>query len=293
MDSETIYDTFDGPNTGALSANLKMVGERPVQLNRIQPVLTQLQSAMGVTFPPMVYDIFSLFRNTRFLEFIPEHLRQQSERGGNFLGDFGQNLPSALEAICRQPDRKKILLSWLHELIPMDVQDFEFPWDSNRQTQLLFVERSGRKVSAASASDGTLRFLGLLTALLGEQRAGVYMFEDLDAGIHPARLWLLLDFIERQTAKGDVQVITTTHSPALLTWINDTSFEHTSIVYRDENWADSIIRPISDLPGLKELRKSETLGELFTENWMENILAFSKEGPEIDHTNDEGAESEG
>ena len=80
-------------------------------------------------------------------------------------------------------------------------------------------------MSAASASDGTLRFLAILAVLLNDRISGTYFFEDIDSGIHPNRLWLLLELIEHQTAKGNIQVITTTHSPALLGWMNDTTFE--------------------------------------------------------------------
>ena len=65
----------------------------------------------------------------------------------------------------------------------------------------------------------------MLAALLGPKPASLYFFEEIDNGIHPSRLRLLLDLIETQTAKGKVQVITT-HSPDLLSIINET-FEHT------------------------------------------------------------------
>ena len=61
-----------------------------------------------------------------------------------------------------------------------------------------------------SASDGTLRFLAILAALLGTDPARLYFFEEIDNGIHPSRLRLLLDLIEGQTAKGGTQVVTTT-----------------------------------------------------------------------------------
>ncbi len=290
--SEILYDTFEDSNGRSLSAHLKDTGETPARFNRTQPVLMQLEAAINVPFSGLVYELLSLFQHTRFLEFSPDHLRKPSKRGGSVFSDSGENLSAALESICRDPDRKRILLSWLHELVPMDVEDFEFPFDSNNLTQLLFVERSGRKVSAYSASDGTLRFLGVLTALLAEQPPSIYVFEDLDAGIHPARLWLLLDFIERQTAQGGLQVITTTHSPALLTWMNDSTFEHASVVYRDDYWTDSIIRPIAGLYNLRELRKSTSLGELFTSNWIGEALKFSEGDADTDHMDDDESEDE-
>ena len=63
-------------------------------------------------------------------------------------------------------------------------------------------EANGRKVSAYSASDGTLRFLAMLAALLDTNSEHLYFFEEIDNGIHPSRLHLLIDLIERQTAKG-------------------------------------------------------------------------------------------
>ena len=163
----------------------------------------------------------------------------------------------------------------------MDVKDFDFPRDPSGRVHLQIVECNGRKVSAYSASDGTLRFLGILAALLNANEGGLYFFEEIDNGIHPNRLWLLLDFIERQTAKGGVQVITTTHSPALLSWIRDETFENTSVVYRYEHWADSVIRPIAGLYNLRELRKSQGLGRLFTGGWLETAMACSEGDPDL------------
>ena len=129
---------------------------------------------------------------------------------------------------------------------------------------------TGARCRRYSASDGTLRFLGILATLLNEDASGIYFFEEIDTGIHPNRLWLLLELIERQTAKGRIQVITTTHSSALLAWINDETFEHTSVVYRDQYWKDSVIRPIADLYNLRELRKSRGLERLYTSGWIED-----------------------
>ena len=229
----------------------------------------------------------SVLENMRFLELSPERMREPSIPGANILGDHGQNLPTVLESICADADRKQTLLSWFEELTPMDVAGFEFPRDPSGRVHLQIVERNGRKVSAHSASDGTLRFLGILATLLNEDASGIYFFEEIDTGIHPNRLWLLLELIERQTAKGRIQVITTTHSSALLAWINDETFEHTSVVYRDQYWKDSVIRPIADLYNLRELRKSTGLERLYTSGWVEDAMKFSEGDADTDHLEDD------
>ena len=116
----------------------------------------------------------------------------------------------------------------------------------------------------------------MLAALLGPNPAGLYFFEEIDNGIHPSRLHLLIDLIEQQTAKGQIQVIATTHSPQLLSIINDKTFENTSVVCRLEDTEDAIIRRVADLPNAKELRESQGLGRLLAGGWMEDTLAFTE-----------------
>ena len=94
------------------------------------------------------------------------------------------------------------------------------------------MEKDGRSVSALSASDGTLRFLAILAALLGPEPASFYFIEELENGIHPTRLSLLVDLIESQTKRRGIQVVATSHSPLLLQFLSQESLEHASLVYR-------------------------------------------------------------
>ena len=85
----------------------------------------------------------------------------------------------------------------------MDVVDFEFPSDPiTGRIQLAIREKSDRTVSAYSASDGTLRFLAMLAALLDREPASLYVFEEIDNGIHPARLHLLADLDRAADGEG-------------------------------------------------------------------------------------------
>ena len=250
-------------------ANPPISGEPIGGKFRHQPVLTQ-------TFPDgLLGDLLRTLGNMRFLELSPERMREPSVPGAAILGDSGQNLPSVLESICADFKRKTTLMSWLQELTPMDVKHFEFPRDPSGRVHLRIVEKDGRSISAYSASDGTLRFLAMLAALLSPSPAGVYFFEEIDNGIHPSRLNLLIDLIERQTAKNGIQVITTTHSPDVLNLINDKTFENMSVVSRLEESDDAIIRPVDSLPNAKKLRKSQGLGRLHSTGWMEDMLAFA------------------
>ena len=154
----------------------------------------------------------------------------------------------------------------------MDVRDFRFPRDPSGRTHFRILERNGRSVSAYSTSDGTLRFLAILAALMEEKTLPLYFLEELENGLHPNRLWLLFELIERQTRERGIQVIATTHSPDLLNTMNDETFENASVVARLDDTDDAIIRPVRSLHNATKLRDTQGLGRLHQSGWMEDIL---------------------
>ena len=248
-----------------------------------QPALTQLEEHKRVVrahkFAAEI--VRHAFANMRFLDLEPQRMRLPAFPGQSVLGDGGENLPTVLREICADPKLERKLAEWIRELTPMDVQAFEFPTDpTTGWVQLVIRESNDRKVSAYGASDGTLRLLAALAALLGDQAESLFVLEEIDNGIHPSRIQLLIDLIEGQTASVRSQVVTTTHSPDLLTLVSDDTFESASVVYRDENSSDGVIRPIAGLPKARELRASQGLGRLHASGWMEDTLAFTEYSPE-------------
>ena len=286
-ESGTVYKSIETRDSGLWLAVGKN-SERQIGISWSQPAMMQFLKNYKQVWYQYIAEtgIHSVLDSMRFLEFVPERMREPSFPGATELGDTGENLPTAIEAICVDPERKKVLADWLQELTPMDVKDFEFPRDPSGRVHLQIVEGNGRKVSAYSASDGTLRFLAMLAILLGSHSERLYFFEEIDTGIHPARQSLLLELIEKQSAKGKIQVVTTTHSPDLLNLVNDQTFENTSVVYRDEDSEDGIIRPLVEIPNARDLRNSQGLGRLLSGGWMETALAFT-EGNDDDVENEE------
>ncbi len=285
LESTLIYTAHsDDINLRVCGAWDKTKKEIPFDLGR--PALTQLIKSFRreqALSDRMMEELCSILSDMRFLELSPEQMREPAFPGATLLGDRGENLPVVLREICTDPKRKNLLTSWLAELTPMDVEDFEFPPDHSGRTYLTICEKNGRRVSAYSASDGTLRFLATLAVLLGKDSKGLYFFEEIDTGIYPARLYLLLELIEKQTAKNNIQVITTTHAPDLLTFVNDNTFEKMSVVCRLENSQDAIIRPVAELPNARKLRTSQGgLGRLLTSRWMETALAFTEDYDEAE-----------
>ena len=253
------------------------IGDDPINIgvSRSQPALSQLANGHSDYHSISGLSILGDMGQMRFLELEPNVMKLPSVPGAT-LGDFGQNLASVLNSICEVPESMETLAAWLRELTPMDVRGFRFPRDPYGNVYIEIVEANNRKITARSASDGTLRFLAMLAALLCDDPAKLYFFEEIDTGIHPARLSLLVDLIERQTKKRGFQVVTTTHSPELLAMVSDETFGHTSVVFRDEDSHNGIIRSVAELPDARKLRNSQGLDTLFAAGWLEDVLAFSE-----------------
>lgn len=213
----------------------------------------------------------------RFLDLNPDAMRLPSIPGQTILGDRGENLSSVLQAICEDSKMKQALAAWIRELTPMDATDFEFPADQTGKVLVSLVEKSGQKTSAYSASDGTLRFLAMIAALIGPEPARFYFFEELDNGIHSTRLHLLLQLIERKVGEGSIQMVASSHSPQMLAALSHASLESASLVYRLADRPEARIKRILDLPEAKRIVEKQDIARLLASGWLEDAVMLSEE----------------
>jgi predicted ATPase len=243
-----------------------------------QPILSQIVIASSKArsrVKKMAQATLDVFGSMRFLDLSPDSMKQPSFSGQNILGDRGENLSSVLQAICADPQRKHALVQWLQELTPMDAIDFEFPPDQIGRVLVTLVEEHGQRTTAYSASDGTLRFLGMLAALLGPESARLYCFEELETGIHPNRIDLLLQLIEQQVAQKNIQIVATTHSPQLLRLISPATLNFASLTYRLEDRPDAQIKRILDIPEARRIIEEQDIARLHESGWLEDAVEFS------------------
>ncbi|MGH9763652.1 MAG: AAA family ATPase [Blastocatellia bacterium] len=134
------------------------------------------------------------------------------------------------------------------------------------------TEQGGRHISAESASDGTLRFLAFAGAVLGTDPARFYFFEEMENGIHPNRAHLLINLLQNATEAGSTQVAGTTHSPALLGFLNEKALQDAALVYRVGPL--SRICSLRDIQALRQVPPGTNPGELLGSGWFENVAAF-------------------
>jgi len=201
-------------------------------------------------------------KSIRFIDFSPELMRKPSIPGQLILSDRGDNLSSVLQAICEKPELKLALSNWIQALTPMDVVDFEFVPDAAGKILVYLVEEGGRKTSANSASDGTLRFLGMLAALLGPKPAKFYFLEEIDNGIHPARLALLMDLLDNQSKGKGIQIVATTHSPQVIRLIKEDNLKYATLAYRLKGNTEGRLKPLTEIPNLLDVIKRKDIARL-------------------------------
>jgi predicted ATPase len=213
----------------------------------------------------------------RFLDLSPDAMRLPSISGQLILGDRGENLSSVLQEICAKEPRKSALVKWVRELTPLDVTDFRFVPDQAGRLLVTLVEGNGRETSAYSASDGTLRFLAMVAAFLGSDPARLYFFEELETGLHPTRLHLLLQLIESQVGAGASQVIATTHSPQLLAFLTKQTIDHALIAYRREGEPKQRLRRLAKLADAERVFQEQNISRLYAAGWLEDAIAYSEE----------------
>jgi predicted ATPase len=248
-----------------------------ISLHTLRPVLSQLaeQSALNKDVRNLVKASLDVLRNMRFLDLSPELMRQPSSSGQSILSDRGENLSSVLQSICEDPRRKHTIVQWIQELTPMDATDLEFQTDSSGEVIVTLLEENGQRITVYSASDGTLRFLGMLAALFSPKPARFYFIEELENGIHPTRLSLLVELIEQQVLLGNVQIAAITHSPQLLRLVSPTTLESAALTYRLEGHADAQIKRILDIPEARRIIEKQDIARLHESGWLEDAVEFS------------------
>ena len=87
-----------------------------------QPALLQETAMFGekrLILDGPVKKMHSILAGINFLDIVPDRIREPTFPGRHVLGDSGENLPAVLEAICREPQRKDVLMAWLREITPM------------------------------------------------------------------------------------------------------------------------------------------------------------------------------
>jgi predicted ATPase len=216
--------------------------------------------------------VLSMFSSMRFLDLSPNSMREPTYPGPLALGDAGENLSTVLYNLIYRADRGGDITAWLRELTPLDVAAIEFDKDNRGRLSLVLVENDKTRISLESASDGTLRFLAYLALAFTTSTPTTCFVEEIDNGIHPARLRLLVELLETQTSNGMLQVVASSHSPALLNLLSYDTLMGAQLLYRNEDSVSSKAIQLRDLPDFDRIISRRHPGTLMESGWFENTV---------------------
>jgi predicted ATPase len=179
----------------------------------------------------------------------------------------GQNLISVLHTLYTgDRDFKKDINSAMEAAFGDDFEELVFPPASDQRIQMRIRWKSlKREQSAAELSDGTLRFLFLLTVLASPSPAPIIAIDEPETGLHPSMLPLVAEYAV--DAANRSQVILTTHSPQFLDAFAGT--RPTTTVAKWEN-GETILQTLKG-EELDYWLKEYSLGSLFKSGELEQM----------------------
>ena len=192
---------------------------------RAQPkILEDRLYLSAVSGSPAFRPLFDALSNMGFYSINPAEIRElQPHDRGTSLSRSGRNLSSVVKRLRDEsPQSITRIEDYLRRIVP-GIEGVEHRQLGPRETVEFRQEVQGQKhpwrFYAAAMSDGTLRSLGVLTALFQFAESGcgpvpLIAIEEPESTVHPAAALIIMDAILEASKRG--QIIVTTHSPDLL-----------------------------------------------------------------------------
>lgn len=284
--AETI-DSHSTVITANFSTSTKEVF-KSIEMKRSFSVLSQIET-MNVRSEVKEAGICVLenLRKIFILDPIPNNMRTYS-KVSNTLQRDATNIAGVLANL--PDDQKKNIEEILTEHVShLPENDILSIWTetvglSNSDAILCCKEQWSENetldIDARGMSDGTLRFLAILTSLLIVKENSLLIIEEIDNGLHPARIEKLVSMLHEIGTKRSINILCTTHNPTLLDTISKASNPNVIFCYRDKIAANSKLISLEDIPDYPELIAQGTLGDLVTQGLLENFVK-NYEGTEM------------
>ena len=134
------------------------------------------------------------------------------------------------------------------------------------------IDGKNIKIPANLLSDGTLRVIGIATALITYPENSVLIIDEFDSGIHHSKAFYFLEKINEIAKDRNITLIITTHNSALLNSYKGKLLEGVSVVYRDKEDGNSRIKMFIELYDTERLLAMGGLGDASLKDGLEDYL---------------------
>ncbi len=210
---------------------------------------------------------------------IPSHMRDYTPFSEKLQAD-GSNIAGVLAGLetKRREEVETALTAYLKSLPERDIQRvWTEPVGKFKTDAMLYCEEGwagnmAHEIDARGMSDGTLRYLAIVTALLTREPGSLLVIEEVDNGLHPSRAHVLVDMLRTLGKERSIDVIVTTHNPAMLDAAGVQMIPFITVAYRDEQTGASKLLQLEDIRQLPKLMASGSLGRLTTEGRIESAI---------------------
>lgn len=189
-------------------------------LSYILPHAYRQIAGESAAIPPSIRAVRVLYmnlRNMRFFHIFPRDISEpQKLSTPHPLDEHGANLASVLRDMQKHPSSLGQLKDALRHLVPY-ISDISVASTGGFLVTKLRHEDgtgTGRWFDLSQESDGTLRLLGLLTALYQQRAPSFLGIEEPEFAVHPSALIPLAELLEEASLRS--QILLTTHSPELI-----------------------------------------------------------------------------
>ncbi len=271
----------DAPSMPARLYNAKRGIKR--DFHRSLSILSQLQNQTPLRreISTGVQTAAQALNRVFMLDPIPSNMRDYSPFSDELRAD-ASNLAGVIAAL---PDHKrdefeKIMTEYGRRLPERDVlRIYTQPVGLFASDAMLYAEEQWIEdappttVDARGMSDGTLRFLAILAALLTRPPGSLVLIEEVDNGLHPSRSDLLLKMLSDIGRERNVDVLVTTHNPALLNALGTTMLPFIVAAHRRRDTGATELVLVEDITELPKLLASGPLGQLSASGKLENVLS--------------------
>jgi predicted ATPase len=276
----------DAPGIVARLYNTKSGTKRPLRRNI--SVLSQLDVDIELReeISTGIREVTTALKNIFILDPNPSAMRDFSRLSERLQKD-GSNIAGVLRAL--PDDRREDVEDRLTRLAAkIPEKDITRVWTEfvgrHKSDAMLYCSESWKEghefeVDARGMSDGTLRFIAVIGALLVRPVSSTIVIEEIDNGLHPSRALWLLNAIGDLSRERKIDLLITTHNVALLDSLPPALIRSVSVATRSEIDGSSKITALDEIPLFARLIAEGEVGSLARDGKIERaVKAAEKNG---------------
>lgn len=249
----------------------KKIGRNPdIICMRVSSVLAQLKSKLPQNTErdkecfSYINLVLDNLKGIFVLNPIPTEMRDYVRVTDSELKENCENISPVLYQLCEDKQKKDDLLKVICDLPENEVLGIEFI--KTQLDDVIFAlkekyKNSSEVVDAKRLSDGTLRCIAIIAAILTIPENSVLVIEEIDNGIHPSRVQALIENLSKLGCKRNIDLILTTHNPVLMNKYDKEKLLGVSVVYRDKKSGTSLFVPLVDIDQFQDIFAQGGLGD--------------------------------